>query len=552
MNRKCQLYISVLAVSAAAVGIQAARQVAADSQWLLLTAFALVATAARFLTYRSNLFVQGFGGASILLALLLGGGPVAVLASGFSTFIHGLIKRAPWLRLLFNTSQFTLCAFAAGLLLQASGGRTGRGFSDPLPGLAAGGGYLVCNQLLMAGLFACLKGEPFLPTLKRLFDPASTRTYITTQILAVLAAFLLVQDLRWTVMVVVFVALLQLTFSQYYKMIEQTQTRNKELEAVLNAAPSAIALASAGGQIRMANRDFERLCRWPAGGARGRLLADVLPPDLLAGAPERPPAGEPLTVTLAETDGSARHLIWYSAPVRDEDGTLLGTVEVFTDITALQETQTRLTEMYQAMVRTLTAAIDARDPYTRGHSERVSRLATVLAQRLGLGKEDVNRIQYSALLHDIGKVGMDDAVLRKRGPLTPEERTIMMQHPTIGADVLRQAPALHDLIPGVRWHHEWLNGSGYPDGLAGGAIPLDARIISVADAFDAMTSPRPYRAALDPAEAIRRLQAGRGQQFDPEVVNVLIAAWQEGSIPVPADAEQARDPHPLLLDASRH
>lgn len=542
MRKSLSFYIGVLAAAALAVAVPAWLQVAARGQWLLLAVFTLANTLAQFLTYRSFGFMQNFGGASNMLALLLAGAPVAILVSGLSACCHGLLTRSDRQRLLFNTAQFTLCAAGAAWLLAATGGGAPGGDPPaPLAPLAAAVGYVVGNNLLTAGAVAAHSGEPYLRCLLRRFDLAFTLTYVCSQVLAVIGAYLLLQDRTWVVGIALFVALLQVTFGRYYRLIEQAQTRSKELETVLNATQSAIALVSATGRIRMANRDFERLCRLPPGGTAQRTLAEVLPGGLLGRAGAET-AGAPTPVTLTEAGGEKRHLVWYRAPVCGEDGTRLGTVEVFTDITVLQQTQERLTEMYAAMVRTLTAAIDARDQYTRGHSERVSRYAVEIAGRLGLDRRDVDRIRYAALLHDIGKVGVDDMVLRKAGPLTPEERAMMMQHPVIGSEVLQQAPILSDLVPGVRWHHEWLNGGGYPDGLRGDSIPLDARIISVADAFDAMTTQRPYRRPLPAAEAIRRLQAGRGEQFAADVVDALVAACHEGAIAPGEGAEELPPP----------
>lgn len=167
-----------------------------------------------------------------------------------------------------------------------------------------------------------------------------------------------------------------------------------------------------------------------------------------------------------------------------------------------------------------------------------------MARRLGLAEKDLERIGYSGLLHDIGKLGIDDRVLQKAGPLTPSERAMMMQHPVIGAEVLEKAGVLSDLIPGVRWHHEWVAGGGYPDGLKGDELPLDARIIAVADAFDAMTTARPYRPALSVAEALRRVQAGSGTQFDPRVAQALTEALEAGEIAV--EQQPAAGPEPVV------
>ncbi len=171
-----------------------------------------------------------------------------------------------------------------------------------------------------------------------------------------------------------------------------------------------------------------------------------------------------------------------------------------------------------ATVAALAAAVDAKDPYTRGHSQRVSAYAAALACALDLPATDVARIRLGGLLHDVGKIGVPDAILTKASKLTDAEFTIIAQHPVIGERVLAGVPFLREILPGVRHHHERWDGGGYPDGLQGEAIPLDAAILMVADSLDAMTSSRTYRAALPLREASRRILEGCGTQFHPRIV----------------------------------
>ncbi|WP_264841735.1 sensor domain-containing diguanylate cyclase/phosphohydrolase [Caldinitratiruptor microaerophilus] len=228
-----------------------------------------------------------------------------------------------------------------------------------------------------------------------------------------------------------------------------------------------------------------------------------------------------------------------------------------TDATLLKEAEEELRRAHRAVLHTLTAAIDARDPYTHGHSNRVAEYTVAIARQMGLSPQDIERLRYAALLHDIGKLGVDDRVLRKRGPLNAAERAAMMEHPVIGAQLLEKAGVFEEVMAGVRHHHEWYNGGGYPDGLAGEAIPLDARIIGVADAFDAMTSDRPYRPALSPAQALAQLQEGQGVQFDPIVVEAFARAFEVGEIeaaarvapPVPAPPSEEAVPVPQVAPA---
>ena len=168
-------------------------------------------------------------------------------------------------------------------------------------------------------------------------------------------------------------------------------------------------------------------------------------------------------------------------------------------------------------------AIDARDPYTARHSEKVAHYAVGLARALGLPPEDCERIRLSGMLHDVGKVALERSILHKPGALTDEEWQQVREHPARSAHILGAVARFAEYIPGARHHHERYDGRGYPDGLAGRAIPLDARILAVADAYDAMTSDRSYRPALSREEALERLQAKSGPQFDPDCVRAFAA-----------------------------
>jgi HD-GYP domain-containing protein (c-di-GMP phosphodiesterase class II) len=178
----------------------------------------------------------------------------------------------------------------------------------------------------------------------------------------------------------------------------------------------------------------------------------------------------------------------------------------------------------------LSQAIEARDPYTRGHSARVSALAVVIARRLGWRGSRLSGLRLGGLLHDVGKLNLDEAVLRKPGPLDEREYSEIKRHPLAGARLIRRLEALRPALPYILFHHEWWDGSGYPSGRSGEQIPVGARIVAVADAFDAMTSPRPYRPPLPLRGALAQVAGGSGTQFDPRVVRTFLAAWSDGEI----------------------
>jgi putative nucleotidyltransferase with HDIG domain len=173
-------------------------------------------------------------------------------------------------------------------------------------------------------------------------------------------------------------------------------------------------------------------------------------------------------------------------------------------------------------VKLLAEVIDAKDPYTRGHSDRVRRLSMRIAMKLGFDGKRLESLVFGALLHDIGKVGINDGVLQKQGPLSPEEYQHIKQHPLIGVKIVEGIDFFKDQIPMIRNHHEHFDGSGYPDGLIGEVIPLEARIIAVPDAFDAMTSVRPHRGTLPLKDTLSEMEQGKGKQFDPKILEIFL------------------------------
>jgi HD-GYP domain-containing protein (c-di-GMP phosphodiesterase class II) len=174
--------------------------------------------------------------------------------------------------------------------------------------------------------------------------------------------------------------------------------------------------------------------------------------------------------------------------------------------------------MFLGTLRALTAAIDAKDPYTRGHSDRVALLAGQIADALGLGQAAVEQFRVAGLVHDVGKIGVPEAILCKCGRLDEAEFAAIKRHPEIGHGILKAIPGLADVLPGVLHHHERWDGRGYPHGLAGEAIPLVARVLALADTFDAMSSDRSYRRRLSREQVLAEIGRCAGTQFDPGLV----------------------------------
>lgn len=218
-----------------------------------------------------------------------------------------------------------------------------------------------------------------------------------------------------------------------------------------------------------------------------------------------------------------------------EIGTLGETFNVMSDrleehIARLAKAAQENRELFVGTVKALAAAIDGKDKYTRGHSERVSRISVAIGKRMGMSEEELETLRISALLHDVGKIAIDDSILKKPAALTDDEFEIMKTHPQRGYKIMSQIPAMHEFLPGMYMHHEMVNGCGYPQGLKGDQIPLQAKIVSVADTFDAMTIDRPYSKALRLDDALNRISDYIDIRYDRQVVEALIMACDEGEV----------------------
>ncbi|RME36254.1 MAG: HD-GYP domain-containing protein, partial [Planctomycetota bacterium] len=249
---------------------------------------------------------------------------------------------------------------------------------------------------------------------------------------------------------------------------------------------------------------------------RRGVLVESAPPDA---------EGDPREVMIAPLFAGEAFVCWVvlardeeAAAFRACDMLLLESLSQFCgDVIRNYRLVNELRRMSLSMVRTLVSAVDQKDPYTSGHSVRVGFFATMLARDLGLDESAVQMLQWSALLHDVGKIGIRDDVLKKQGKLTETEMDHMREHPSRSYHVVREVPELREALDGVLHHHEHYDGSGYPSGLKGEAIPLQARIIQIADVFDALTSDRAYRSAYSWEQALEVLRAEAGRTVDPKL-----------------------------------
>jgi len=239
---------------------------------------------------------------------------------------------------------------------------------------------------------------------------------------------------------------------------------------------------------------------------------------------------KPVDLLVAATHEAARGNLDIQVPVhrRDEIGALAESFN--TMIADLRVAADSIQRGYLDMTIALAAAIEAKDEYTRGHCQRVSAYAVEIGTRLALPDHTMRDLELAAILHDIGKIGIDEAILRKPTRLTFEEMQAMHEHPAIGERILRSVEPLQLVASYIIYHHEHYDGRGYPNGARGEEIPLIARIISVADAYDSMSSRRPYRETLPEAESLTRLRTKAGSQFDPQIVSIFLELYDTGVI----------------------
>jgi HD-GYP domain-containing protein (c-di-GMP phosphodiesterase class II) len=234
---------------------------------------------------------------------------------------------------------------------------------------------------------------------------------------------------------------------------------------------------------------------------------------------------------LARGDFSQRVHLWN----RTEIGELADTFNTMSDelerfVEDLKRAAEENRALFMGSIQMLAGAVDEKDPYTRGHSDRVTRYSLLIAKEMKLPATFLETLQISAQLHDVGKIGIEDHILKKPGALTAEEFEVMKTHTTKGANILRPVPQLAEMLPGIELHHEALDGRGYPYGLHGDQIPLLARVIAVADTFDALTTNRPYQQAHTPEQALQIIQNLAGKRLDPDAVAALLAVYTRGEI----------------------
>ncbi|GAB6036289.1 response regulator [Fundidesulfovibrio butyratiphilus] len=320
----------------------------------------------------------------------------------------------------------------------------------------------------------------------------------------------------------------------------------KLLATTLQSLGEAVVTTDADNKVRFLNPAAERMLEYNLETAQGRFLADIV--NLSCSVPSLRPERSPLAEAklapsiLRTPSGRTLPVETQSTPLMDDHGRPLGSVLVIRDIsdlvranTAIEQNLANLRDTLEATVEALAVTAEKRDPYTAGHQQRVSSLAVAVARRLGLEEDRVESVRVAGQLHDIGKISVPAEILTKPTRLTPIEMQLVQIHPEVGYDILRNIPFPTPVARFVRAHHERLDGSGYPDRLAGDAIPLEARILCVADVVEAMSSHRPYRPALGVDRALEEVTRNRGRLYDKAVVDACVKVFEEDSFSFDGD-----------------
>jgi PAS domain S-box-containing protein/putative nucleotidyltransferase with HDIG domain len=322
----------------------------------------------------------------------------------------------------------------------------------------------------------------------------------------------------------------------------------EEWRTTFDSMPYGVLLLDRDFRIIRANKYVSAMCGIPLPDMTGKLYNETI----YAGGPDN---GSPalldagyLTPLEYYDKRLNKHFVHYVTPIPDEKGLTQNFVLSLVDISDMKEKENALIKsknaffnmlkeldtshkelkgMYEGIIHSFVNAIDAKSPWTKGHSERVTHYSLAIARALGLKGKNVDLLRIAALLHDVGKIGTYDVILEKPGKLTDEEFALIRMHPVRGEEILKPIRHLSELLPIVRHHHERLDGRGYPDGLKNNEIPFFSKIICIADSFDAMTADRPYRASPSREYAISELQRCRGTQFDPQAVDAFLHVLSE-------------------------
>jgi len=316
--------------------------------------------------------------------------------------------------------------------------------------------------------------------------------------------------------------------TQMRKAQQELERTRDYLNKLITYANSPIIVTDAEGKIVLFNQASEDLLGYKPQEIIGKNIKMLLPEDKMQKAEElrkRMLSGENLKLIetpLLTKKGEIRIILWNSACIYDE-GKLEAVVFQGQDITEIKRAQNELEKAHELNLRALTTALEAREHGTERHCERVARYTELLARRVGIDDTYIKDIVRGALLHDIGKIGVRDSILLKPGKLTSEEEKEVKKHPLIGANILKGIDYFARAIEVVLYHHERWDGKGYPFGLSGEKIPLSARIFSVVDAFDAMTTDRPYRKKMSIEDAVKELKKCAGSQFDPKIVEAFLS-----------------------------
>jgi PAS domain S-box-containing protein/putative nucleotidyltransferase with HDIG domain len=319
------------------------------------------------------------------------------------------------------------------------------------------------------------------------------------------------------------------------KALKELEESEERLRAIFHSAIDAIFTKNLNGEFTRINQAFIDLVQQDEKNILGRKVDDVLPEPLARRYNELDQQvlqGTLVSQEIVHRVGEREMTLHLNlVPLQENDGKIIGICGYARDISERKNALEKIRMTLEGAIQAMMAIVEQRDPYTSGHQLRVSRLSVAIAQKLGLPADQIEGLRLAAMMHDVGKASLPAELLSKPSKLTEAEKRIIRAHPALGANILRQIPFPWDLARFVEEHHEKLDGSGYPKGLQGDQISLEARIIGVADLVESISSHRPYRPAKLLEEALVDLQKQSGIQYDPKVIHILLELVAEGYFP---------------------
>ena len=409
MRQAQWLFLTILSLVTLLILVHSTAQFRLPDWPLLLLLSAVVAVSSRLTLIDLAAGRLSFLAGGIMASFLVGGPVVAFPAVALGIVVEAVARRRLLTHLLFNLTCMTTVAWLSFGLFSLLGGQSGQGFDQPLQALVASVAFMLLNAATYALFVHAGRMMSLRVALATLLDEASVRAYMIIMLLGIsTASAYLKGGPFWAALAAGLLYAIHGTMRRYFEAVQAARSQTQQLGAVLNATQGALIMTDKAGLIQVANSKVGAILGVAPDHLLGQAEADV--PELAHLRSQVPTDAGSADHVIRLTGGPTRFVHWYRAALQSQQGEFQGHIEVFTDVTPLKEAEENLRRLYDSMITALTAAIDARDSYTHGHSSRVSAYAVTIAEQLNLPAGDVERIRYSGLLHDIGKLGIDDRV----------------------------------------------------------------------------------------------------------------------------------------------